>query len=222
MLQYAEECRTLGIPFIWDPGQQCARMSGDELRDGMAGATIVICNDYEFELIRQKTGLDEDGDSGAERRAGGHARRTRVLHHRASGRDGRAGRAAPPDRRSDRRRRRVPRRAPERPGARRQLPGVRADRQRGGDVCARTPGRTEPRLHVAGVSRSVTKPHFGHAHGLCRRTRSRPTARFDSVTRSRRVGIIYVAVAIAAIRFAISSSDPLSSALGTRLAAVAR
>jgi adenosine kinase len=61
MLQYAEECRTLGIPFIWDPGQQCARMSGDELKDGLVGATIVICNDYEFELIRQKTGLDEEG-----------------------------------------------------------------------------------------------------------------------------------------------------------------
>jgi adenosine kinase len=60
MLQYAEECRVLGIPYIWDPGQQCARMSGDELRDGIAGAAIVICNDYEFELIRQKTGLDED------------------------------------------------------------------------------------------------------------------------------------------------------------------
>jgi adenosine kinase len=60
MLQYADECRTLGIPFIWDPGQQCARLAGDELRDGMAGATIVISNDYEFELIRQKTGLDEE------------------------------------------------------------------------------------------------------------------------------------------------------------------
>ncbi len=61
MLQYAEECRVLGIPYIWDPGQQCARMSGSELRDGLVGATIVICNDYEFELIRQKTGLDEEG-----------------------------------------------------------------------------------------------------------------------------------------------------------------
>jgi adenosine kinase len=59
MLQYAEECRTLGIPYIWDPGQQCARMSGDELRDGVDGASIVICNDYELELLRQKTGLDE-------------------------------------------------------------------------------------------------------------------------------------------------------------------
>ena len=59
MVQYAEECRTLGIPFIFDPGQQCARMSGDELRDGITGATIVIVNDYELELLRQKTGLGE-------------------------------------------------------------------------------------------------------------------------------------------------------------------
>jgi len=59
MVQYAEECRTLGIPFIFDPGQQCARMSGDELRDGVTGATIVIVNDYELELLRQKTGLGE-------------------------------------------------------------------------------------------------------------------------------------------------------------------
>ena len=59
MVQYAEECRTLGIRFIFDPGQQCARMSGDDLRDGLRGATIVIVNDYELELLRQKTGLSE-------------------------------------------------------------------------------------------------------------------------------------------------------------------
>src|SRR5205809_1860601 len=59
MVQYAEECRTIGIPFIFDPGQQCARMSGDDLRDGMTGAAIVIVNDYELELLRQKTGLSE-------------------------------------------------------------------------------------------------------------------------------------------------------------------
>jgi adenosine kinase len=59
MIQYAEECRTLGIKFIFDPGQQCARMSGDELREGVTGATIVVVNDYELELLRQKTGLSE-------------------------------------------------------------------------------------------------------------------------------------------------------------------
>jgi adenosine kinase len=59
MVQYADECRTLGIPFIFDPGQQCARMSGSELREGVRGAAIVIVNDYELELLKQKTGLDE-------------------------------------------------------------------------------------------------------------------------------------------------------------------
>ena len=59
MVQYAEECRTLGIPFIFDPGQQCARMTGDELRDGVTGARIVIVNDYELELLRQKTSMGE-------------------------------------------------------------------------------------------------------------------------------------------------------------------
>ena len=59
MVQYAEECRALGVRFIFDPGQQCARMSGAELKDGISGASVLICNDYEFELIRQKTGLSE-------------------------------------------------------------------------------------------------------------------------------------------------------------------
>jgi len=59
MVQYAEECRTLGIRFIFDPGQQCARMSGDELTDGLIGASILVCNDYEYELLKQKTGLAE-------------------------------------------------------------------------------------------------------------------------------------------------------------------
>jgi adenosine kinase len=59
MVQYAEECRALGIRFIFDPGQQCARMSGDELREGLSGATILIVNDYEIELLRQKTGMSD-------------------------------------------------------------------------------------------------------------------------------------------------------------------
>jgi adenosine kinase len=59
MVQYSEECRTLAIRFIFDPGQQCARMSGDELRDGVRGATILIVNDYELELLRSKTGWSE-------------------------------------------------------------------------------------------------------------------------------------------------------------------
>ncbi len=78
MVQYAEECRALGLRHIFDPGQQCARMSGDELRDGAVGATFVIVNDYELELLRQKTGLSE-ADILAQARAARHARRARVV-----------------------------------------------------------------------------------------------------------------------------------------------
>ena len=59
MVQYAGECAAMGVKYIWDPGQQCARMGGDQLADGVTGAFMVICNDYEFELIRQKTEMGE-------------------------------------------------------------------------------------------------------------------------------------------------------------------
>jgi adenosine kinase len=59
MVQWAEECATMGVKYIWDPGQQCARMEGSQLKSGVTGAFMVICNDYEFELIRQKTGMGE-------------------------------------------------------------------------------------------------------------------------------------------------------------------
>ena len=59
MVDYAEECRGLGVPYIFDPSQQVARMGGDQLKRGLIGARIVISNDYEFQIIREKTGLDE-------------------------------------------------------------------------------------------------------------------------------------------------------------------
>lgn len=59
MVRHARECRELGIRYIFDPGQQCARSSAEELKDGIVGANVLICNDYEFELIRTKTGLGE-------------------------------------------------------------------------------------------------------------------------------------------------------------------
>jgi adenosine kinase len=65
MVQYAGECSAMRVRYIWDPGQQCARMDGAGLRDGIVGAHLVVCNDYEFELIRQKTGMSE-GDVLAE------------------------------------------------------------------------------------------------------------------------------------------------------------
>ncbi len=57
MVQYPEECLALGIPYLYDPSQQIPRMRGDELRRGVEGASALMVNDYEFELIKKHTGL---------------------------------------------------------------------------------------------------------------------------------------------------------------------
>ena len=60
MNRYARECRQADVPFLYDPSQQVARLSGEDLRRGIEGATVLICNDYEFGIITQKTGFSED------------------------------------------------------------------------------------------------------------------------------------------------------------------
>jgi adenosine kinase len=59
MRKYTRECRELGIPYIYDPSQQVARVEGDELIDGLTGAYILIVNDYEYSILQKKTRLDE-------------------------------------------------------------------------------------------------------------------------------------------------------------------
>ena len=59
MDKYARECRELGIDYIYDPSQQVARVSGEELAAGLTGAKVLILNDYEYSILQNKTGLDE-------------------------------------------------------------------------------------------------------------------------------------------------------------------
>lgn len=61
MARYTEECRQLGIRFIYDPSQQVARVGGEELVSGTRGARILILNEYENGVFRKKTGLDTQG-----------------------------------------------------------------------------------------------------------------------------------------------------------------
>lgn len=56
MGQYASECRAARIPFLYDPSQQVARLTGDDLKAGLEGASILIANDYEMGVLTQKTG----------------------------------------------------------------------------------------------------------------------------------------------------------------------
>lgn len=60
MQNLAEECRQRGLRFIYDPGQQVPRLNGDELRQGLAGAYMMMVNAYEAGMICDKTGLTID------------------------------------------------------------------------------------------------------------------------------------------------------------------
>ena len=59
MAKYPAECKALGLPYIYDPSQQIVRMSGAVLRAGVEGADILIVNDYEYELLKDATGMSD-------------------------------------------------------------------------------------------------------------------------------------------------------------------
>jgi adenosine kinase len=61
MKRLVHECRARGVPFVFDPAHQLPMMSAEDVTDGTRGAWIVIGNDYELELIEQRTNRDVDG-----------------------------------------------------------------------------------------------------------------------------------------------------------------
>lgn len=56
MIQHAQQFQAAGIPFIFDPGQAMPMFSGAELLNFIEQATYVAMNDYEAELLVEKTG----------------------------------------------------------------------------------------------------------------------------------------------------------------------
>ncbi len=60
MMKWALECKELGIPYMFDPGMQIPRMSADELIKGIMGAKIAVFNEYEYDLMKRKTGLTKE------------------------------------------------------------------------------------------------------------------------------------------------------------------
>ncbi|NHZ88766.1 carbohydrate kinase family protein [Massilia sp. CCM 8733] len=57
MIKHARDCAALQVPFMFDPGQQLPMFSGDELIEFINQATYVAANDYEFEMLMDRTGL---------------------------------------------------------------------------------------------------------------------------------------------------------------------
>ncbi len=56
MIQHAQQFAEAGIPFIFDPGQGMPMFNGDELMEFIDQATYVTVNDYEAQLLKERTG----------------------------------------------------------------------------------------------------------------------------------------------------------------------
>lgn len=57
MFQHARECYEAGIPFMFDPGQGLPMFNGEELLYFIEMADYLAVNDYESQVIQDKTGL---------------------------------------------------------------------------------------------------------------------------------------------------------------------
>jgi len=56
MIAHAAQFAAAGIPYIFDPGQGLPMFGGEELRRFIAAARWVTVNDYEWQLVQQKSG----------------------------------------------------------------------------------------------------------------------------------------------------------------------
>ncbi|OAM51562.1 sugar kinase [Methylovorus sp. MM2] len=56
MFQHARECHESGIPYLFDPGQGLPMFNGDELMHFIDMADYLAVNDYEAQLLQEKTG----------------------------------------------------------------------------------------------------------------------------------------------------------------------
>lgn len=57
MIEHAAQFASAGIPFIFDPGQGMPMFDGDDLKHFIDQATWVTVNDYESELMQDRTGM---------------------------------------------------------------------------------------------------------------------------------------------------------------------
>lgn len=60
MIRHSRELAAANVPYIFDPGQQIIALPGSALSEGIAGARMLIGNDYEFAMISEKTGKTRD------------------------------------------------------------------------------------------------------------------------------------------------------------------
>jgi len=60
MLNYPRLCKARGIDYIFDPGQSIPMLEPEDLVQVIDGCRILVSNDYELDLILNKTGLKKE------------------------------------------------------------------------------------------------------------------------------------------------------------------
>lgn len=60
MVELPKFYKERGIPYIFDPGQNVIALSGEDLAQCIDGAYALITNDYELEIVVQRTGMSSD------------------------------------------------------------------------------------------------------------------------------------------------------------------
>jgi adenosine kinase len=58
MIQHSRDFAAAGIPHIFDPGQGMTLFNGEELKQFIHEAKYIVVNDYEYQLLKERTGLD--------------------------------------------------------------------------------------------------------------------------------------------------------------------
>jgi len=59
MVNYPRVCKQRGIGYIFDPGQSLPVLAAADVAEAIDGCRILISNDYELEMIMNKTALDK-------------------------------------------------------------------------------------------------------------------------------------------------------------------
>ncbi|MBI1732348.1 MAG: carbohydrate kinase family protein [Gammaproteobacteria bacterium] len=64
MVEHAAQFAAAGIPFVFDPGQGMPMFDGEELKRFIDQATWVTVNDYEWQLLHERSGWDVEQVAG--------------------------------------------------------------------------------------------------------------------------------------------------------------
>jgi adenosine kinase len=60
MARHTQDCKRLGVKYIFDPGKQTPRLDKAQILAGLDGCALLVGNDYEFGMMAKMVGWTED------------------------------------------------------------------------------------------------------------------------------------------------------------------